>query len=106
MPRFLGASVEALTSGFAFGLGPRFFGSAVTASTAVVSGFAFGFGPRFLGSAGIAGAALDVFPSEPYSGKLCELPNVVLTPHVGGSTKEAQSRIGQELVAKLREELG
>jgi len=54
----------------------------------------------------IAGAALDVFPSEPYSGKLCNLPNVVLTPHIGGSTKEAQARIGQELVAKLREELG
>jgi len=54
----------------------------------------------------IGGAALDVYPAEPYSGKLCELPNVVLTPHIAGSTKEAQSRIGQELVAKLREELG
>lgn len=54
----------------------------------------------------IKGAALDVYPQEPYNGKLCELDNVVLTPHVGGSTKEAQARIGQELVAKLREELG
>jgi len=54
----------------------------------------------------IAGACLDVYPSEPYSGKLCELDNVVLTPHIAGSTKEAQARIGQELVAKLREELG
>ncbi len=54
----------------------------------------------------IKGAALDVYPSEPYNGKLCELDNVVLTPHIGGSTKEAQARIGQELVAKLREELG
>jgi len=54
----------------------------------------------------IGGAALDVYQSEPYSGKLCSLANVVLMPHVGGSTKEAQARIGQELVAKLREELG
>ena len=54
----------------------------------------------------IGGAALDVYPSEPYSGKLCELGNVVLTPHIAGSTKEAQARIGQELVARLREELG
>ena len=54
----------------------------------------------------IGGAALDVYPAEPYSGKLCELTNVVLTPHIAGSTKEAQARIGQELVAKLREELG
>jgi len=54
----------------------------------------------------IAGAGLDVFPSEPYNGKLCGLPNAVLTPHVGGSTKEAQARIGQELIAVLRSELG
>lgn len=53
----------------------------------------------------IGGAALDVYPSEPYSGKLCELENALLTPHIAGSTKEAQARIGQELVAKLREEL-
>lgn len=53
----------------------------------------------------IGGAALDVYPTEPYSGKLCGLGNVVLTPHIAGSTKEAQARIGQELVAKLREEL-
>jgi len=54
----------------------------------------------------IGGAVLDVYPAEPYSGKLCELQNVVLTPHIAGSTKEAQARIGQELVARLREELG
>jgi len=53
----------------------------------------------------IAGAALDVYPEEPYSGKLCELDNIVLTPHIGGSTKEAQQRIGAELVAKLKEGL-
>jgi len=54
----------------------------------------------------IAGAALDVYPAEPYAGKLCELDNVVLTPHIAGSTSEAQGRIGQELVEKLQAEMG
>ncbi|MFA4983461.1 MAG: hydroxyacid dehydrogenase [Candidatus Micrarchaeia archaeon] len=54
----------------------------------------------------IAGAALDVYPVEPYSGKLCELGNVILTPHIAGSTKEAQDRIGEELVEKLKGEMG
>ncbi|VVB58249.1 Glyoxylate reductase [Candidatus Anstonella stagnisolia] len=51
----------------------------------------------------IAGAALDVYSAEPYSGKLLELPNVVFTPHIAGSTKEAQLRIGSELVQKLKD---
>jgi len=50
----------------------------------------------------IAGAALDVYQSEPYKGKLLELDNVYFTPHIGGSTKEAQFRIGEELVEKLK----
>ncbi|MFH2101674.1 MAG: hydroxyacid dehydrogenase [Candidatus Micrarchaeota archaeon] len=50
-------------------------------------------------------AAIDVFPKEPYTGKLLELDNVYMTPHIGGSTKEAQLRIGEELVKKIREEL-
>jgi D-3-phosphoglycerate dehydrogenase len=54
----------------------------------------------------IAGACLDVYPNEPYSGKLCELDNVILTPHIAGSTKESQKRIGLELVQKLKEEIG
>lgn len=53
----------------------------------------------------IAGACLDVYPEEPYSGRLCGLPNAVLTPHIAGSTAEAQMRIGQELVERLKEEL-
>ncbi len=53
----------------------------------------------------ITGVALDVYPNEPYSGKLLELDNIFFTPHLGASTKEAQARIGIELVEKLGQEL-
>jgi D-3-phosphoglycerate dehydrogenase len=55
----------------------------------------------------IAGAAVDVFPREPKSTEeefvspLRGLPNVLLTPHVGGSTEEAQQNIGIEVAEKL-----
>jgi D-3-phosphoglycerate dehydrogenase len=55
-----------------------------------------------LKSGQIAFAALDVYSTEPYSGKLCELSNVILTPHIGGNTAEAQIRIGLELIEKLK----
>jgi D-3-phosphoglycerate dehydrogenase len=42
----------------------------------------------------VAGAALDVFETEPYSGPLIELEQVVCTPHLAGSTAEAQDRAG------------
>jgi len=42
----------------------------------------------------VAGAALDVFDSEPYSGPLLELDQVVVTPHLAASTTEAQDRAG------------
>lgn len=50
-----------------------------------------------LKSGHLNGAALDVYTEEPYTGKLCELDNVVLTPHVATLTKE--SRIEMELEA-------
>ena len=55
----------------------------------------------------IAGAAVDVFPLEPegnanaFASPLCGLDNVILTPHIGGSTLEAQDNIGAEVAAKL-----
>jgi len=55
----------------------------------------------------LAGAAIDVFPTEPatnsdpFNSPLCEFDNVILTPHIGGSTQEAQENIGLEVSGKL-----
>lgn len=53
----------------------------------------------------VAGAALDVFSAEPYTGELLELDAVVVTPHLAASTEEAQDRAGvivaEQIVAAL-----
>ncbi len=58
-----------------------------------------------LHSGRVAGAALDVFSSEPYSGPLLDLDTVVVTPHLAASTGEAQDRAGvivaEQVVAAL-----
>jgi D-3-phosphoglycerate dehydrogenase len=64
-----------------------------------------------LGSGRLRGAALDVFPvepasnGEPFESPLRELDNVILTPHIGGSTVEAQRNLGIEVSEKLRDYL-
>jgi len=60
-----------------------------------------------LRSGHLAGAAFDVFPyepastSEPFKNPLIGCPNTILTPHIGGSTEEAQYNIGIEVTQKL-----
>src|SRR5688500_16153558 len=57
----------------------------------------------------LSGAAIDVYPWEPekngdpFQTPLQDLPNVILTPHIGGSTEEAQHNIGQDVSNKLYE---
>lgn len=57
----------------------------------------------------ISGAAIDVYPDEPkskgdpFNSVLQHLPNVILTPHIGGSTQEAQYNIGLDVSTKLIE---
>lgn len=62
-----------------------------------------------LQSGKVAGAGIDVFPYEPksnnevFENELCGLDNVLLTPHIGGSTTEAQENIGRFVPAKFLE---
>ncbi|MDG2243820.1 MAG: phosphoglycerate dehydrogenase [Rhodospirillaceae bacterium] len=62
---------------------------------------------EFLSNGHLAGAAVDVFPKEPaspdetFESPLRGLKNVILTPHIGGSTMEAQANIGTEVADKL-----
>ncbi len=62
---------------------------------------------KFILDGHISGAAIDVFPWEPekngdrFQTPLQDLPNVILTPHIGGSTEEAQQNIGEDVSMKL-----
>lgn len=62
---------------------------------------------KALKSGKLAGAAVDVFPEEPeklgdaFACPLQGMPNVILTPHIGGSTEEAQANIGLDVTGKL-----
>ncbi|MGH7910750.1 MAG: NAD(P)-dependent oxidoreductase, partial [Candidatus Dormibacteraceae bacterium] len=67
---------------------------------------------RHLESGHLSGAAIDVFPAEPagrgdgFESELRGLENVILTPHIGGSTEEAQRDIGEFVASKLRDYVG
>jgi len=60
-----------------------------------------------LKSGAVGGAAIDVFPEEPktsgdpFDSMIRGLPNVILTPHIGGSTEEAQENIASEVATKI-----
>jgi D-3-phosphoglycerate dehydrogenase len=62
---------------------------------------------KALTSGQLAGAAIDVFPHEPekqgdeFESDFSDMPNVILTPHIGGSTEEAQANIGLDVTHKL-----
>ena len=62
-----------------------------------------------INSGKIVGAGIDVFPEEPktntetFESPLRNLPNVILTPHIGGSTEEAQANIGNFVPGKIME---
>lgn len=55
---------------------------------------------KALESGHLAGAAMDVYPQEPYSGPLCDLPNVILTPHNATMTVETRVAMEMECVDK------
>jgi D-3-phosphoglycerate dehydrogenase len=57
-----------------------------------------------LNSGKLSGAGLDVFSEEPSKNlKLINHEKVSVTPHIGASTKEAQKRIGQEIISIIKE---
>lgn len=59
-----------------------------------------------LSSSHLAGAAIDCFGKEPYDGPLTQLPNVVLTPHIGSYAAEGRARMELDAARNLLESLG
>jgi D-3-phosphoglycerate dehydrogenase len=49
----------------------------------------------------LTAAAIDVFSNEPYKGKLCDLDNVILTPHIGSYAKEGKLKMEVDAVMNL-----
>ena len=49
----------------------------------------------------LSAVALDVFSNEPYSGKLCDVENVILTPHIGSYAKEGKLTMEVDAVKNL-----
>ncbi|MBN2851602.1 MAG: hydroxyacid dehydrogenase [Clostridia bacterium] len=53
----------------------------------------------------ISGAAIDCFLEEPYHGKLCELDNIILSPHMASSSIEARAQMEQEALKNVLDEM-
>jgi D-3-phosphoglycerate dehydrogenase / 2-oxoglutarate reductase len=56
---------------------------------------------KFLTNGKLSAAAIDVFNNEPYSGKFCDLDNVILTPHIGSYAKEGKVKMEVDAVINL-----
>ncbi|MDG6962220.1 MAG: phosphoglycerate dehydrogenase, partial [Nitrososphaerota archaeon] len=57
---------------------------------------------RALSAGEVGGAALDVFETEPPTGDILKAPNILLTPHIGGQTEEAQTNAIVVIGEKVR----
>ncbi len=61
---------------------------------------------KLLQSGHLAGAAIDVFTQEPYSGSLTDLDNIILTPHIGSYAKESRIKMEIDTIKNLIDALG
>ena len=60
---------------------------------------------QVISSGQVAAAGLDVFPNEPYTGKLLDFPQVVMTPHVASNTNESRQQMEIEAIRNMIEVL-